>query len=270
MTMNPDLPQRQGLYDPSFEHDSCGVNFIANLKGQKSHKIVSSAIGALCQLQHRGALGSEENTGDGAGILIQVPDKFFREVVDFELPAQGQFVTGIAFMPQDPSEYNQAVSSVEIIAEEIGFSILGWRETPVDSSNLGSGAVGTMPKFTQIFLTYRNDDGHYLSGIDLDRKAYILRKRCQHEIQFERADVAGEGMGGMSRRHSGVYFPSLSSRTFVYKGMLTTPQLGEFFLDLSDERVESALPLFTQGFQQILFRRGHLRIHIGSSLTMEK
>ena len=167
MTMNPDLPQRQGLYDPSFEHDSCGVNFIANLKGHKSHKIVSSAIGALCQLQHRGALGSEENTGDGAGILIQVPDKFLRAVVDFELPEEGEFVTGIAFMPQDSSEYDQAVSSVEMIAEEVGFTILGWRDTPVDSSNLGSGALGTMPKFSQIFLTYTNDDGSYLPGIDL-------------------------------------------------------------------------------------------------------
>ena len=253
MTMNPDLPQRQGLYDPSFEHDSCGVNFIANLKGHKSHKIVSSAIGALCQLQHRGALGSEENTGDGAGILIQVPDKFFRAVVEFELPEEGEFVTGIAFMPQDSSEYDQAVSSVEMIAEEVGFTILGWRDTPVDSSNLGSGALGTMPKFSQIFLTYTNDDGSYLSGIDLDRKAYILRKRCQHEIKFERADVAGEGMGGMSKRHSGVYFPSLSSRTFVYKGMLTTPQLGEFFLDLSDERVESALALVHSRFSTNTF-----------------
>ncbi len=253
MTMNPDLPQAQGLYDPSFEHDSCGVNFIANLKGNKSHEIVASAIGALCQLQHRGALGSEENTGDGAGILIQVPDKFLREVVDFELPPQGEFATGIAFMPQNSSEYEQAVSSIESIASDLGFSVLGWREVPIDSSNLGSGALGTMPNFSQIFLAYQIDDTRYLTGIDLDRKAYRLRKRCEHEINFERADVAGEGMGGMSKRHSGVYFPSLSSRTFVYKGMLTTPQLGEFFLDLTDERVESALALVHSRFSTNTF-----------------
>ena len=253
MNANPDLPQPQGLYDPSFEHDACGVNFIADLKGRKSHEIVASAIGALCQLQHRGALGSDENTGDGAGILIQVPDMFLRNVVDFELPPQGAFATGIAFLPQDTNEYSQAVSAVENIATELGFLVLGWREVPTDSSNLGSGALGTMPKFLQIFLACKTEDGKYLSGIDLDRKAYFLRNRCEHEIYFERADVTGQGMGGMSISHPGVYFPSLSSRTFVYKGMLTTPQLGEFFLDLNDERVESALALVHSRFSTNTF-----------------
>jgi len=253
MTVNPDLPQPQGLYDPSFEHDACGVNFLADLKGRKSHQIVSSAIGALCQLQHRGALGSEENTGDGAGILIQIPDKFLREVVDFDLPENGQYATGIAFLPQDSSEYSEALASVEAIAEELGFTVLGWRDVPTDGLNLGSGALGTMPKFAQVFLTFKDGSGELLHGIELDRKAYFLRNRCEHEIQFDRADVAGQGMGGMSRSHPGVYFPSLSSRTFVYKGMLTTPQLGEFFLDLNDERVESALALVHSRFSTNTF-----------------
>ena len=116
MHRNPDLPAPQGLYDPSLEHDSCGVNFVADLKGRKSHEIVSSAIGALCQLQHRGALGAEENTGDGAGILIQVPDRFLREVVDFQLPKNGEYATGIGFLPQDSSDFKDAKNSIEGIA----------------------------------------------------------------------------------------------------------------------------------------------------------
>ncbi|MCH1513475.1 MAG: glutamate synthase large subunit [Acidimicrobiales bacterium] len=253
MHRNPDLPAPQGLYDPSLEHDSCGVNFVADLKGRKSHEIVSSAIGALCQLQHRGALGAEENTGDGAGILIQVPDRFLREVVDFQLPKNGEYATGIGFLPQDSSDFKDAKNSIEGIAHSLGIEVLGWREVPTNSSMLGSGALGTMPKFSQVFVACNLENGEYLSGIDLDRKSYIFRKRCEHEIQFDRADVVSQGMGGMSKKHPGVYFPSLSSRTMVYKGMLTTPQLGEFFPDLMDHRVESALALVHSRFSTNTF-----------------
>ena len=250
---NPDLPEQQGLYHPALEHDSCGVNFLADLKGRRSHSIVSTAIAALCQLQHRGALGAETNTGDGAGILIQIPDGFLRNVVNFELPGIGEYATGIAFLPQDKAHYQEAIQAVEAIANEISVEILGWRNVPVETSSLGKGALGTMPRFSQIFLASKDESGKPLSGIELDRKAFILRKRAEKEIQFEQIDVVSQGMGGMSKTHQGVYFPSLSSRTLVYKGMLTTPQLGEFYLDLSDERVESALALVHSRFSTNTF-----------------
>ncbi|MED5445209.1 MAG: glutamate synthase large subunit [Actinomycetota bacterium] len=251
--INPDLPIEQGLYNPAFEHDSCGVNFIADLKGRASHEIVSSGIAALCQLQHRGALGAETNTGDGAGILIQIPDKFLRDVVNFQLPPKGQYATGIAFMPQDDNKCDSAITQIETIAASLNLDVLGWREVPIDSSFLGSGALGTMPKFLQVFISATSADGDLIDGIALDRRAYVLRKRCENEIAFEHIDVATQGMGGMSKTHQGVYFPSLSSRTFVYKGMLTTPQLGDFYRDLKDPRVESALALVHSRFSTNTF-----------------
>ena len=253
LIQNPDLPSPQGLYDPVMEHDSCGVNFLADLQGRRSHEIVSTAIAALCQLQHRGALGAESNTGDGAGILIQVPDKFLRQVVNFELPEAGAYATGIAFMPQEDTNFQQATNQILAFAKTLNINILGWRDVPINSSFLGQGALGTMPKFSQIFLSANDDKGNELSGIDLDRKAFILRKKCEQEIQFEQIDVSNQGMGGMSKTHQGVYFPSLSCRTLVYKGMLTTPQLGEFYLDLIDERVESALALVHSRFSTNTF-----------------
>jgi len=250
---NPDLPSEQGLYHPALEHDSCGVNFLADLQGRKSHEIVSTAIAALCQLQHRGALGAEKNTGDGAGILIQIPDKFLRETVNFTLPDPTHYATGIAFMPQDENNFKDAKESISEVARKLDIEILGWRDVPIDSTFLGKGALGTMPRFLQIFLTAPDINGDLLSGIDLDRKAFILRKKCEKDIQFERIDVATQGMGGMSKTHQGVYFPSLSCRTLVYKGMLTTPQLGDFYLDLNDERVESALALVHSRFSTNTF-----------------
>ena len=251
--INPDLPIEQGLYNPAFEHDSCGVNFIADLKGRASHEIVSSGIAALCQLQHRGALGAETNTGDGAGILIQIPDKFLRDVVNFQLPPKGQYATGIAFMPQDDNKCDSAITQIETIATSLNLDVLGWREVPIDSSFLGSGALGTMPKLLQVFISATSADGDSIDGIALDRRAYVLRKRCENEIAFEHIDVATQGMGGMSKTHQGVYFPSLSARTFVYKGMLTTPQLGDFYRDLKDPRVESALALVHSRFSTNTF-----------------
>ena len=185
---NPDLPSEQGLYHPALEHDSCGVNFLADLKGRQSHQIVSSAIAALCQLQLRGALGAEKNTGDGAGILIQIPDNFFRDVVDFNLPEKMHYATGIGFMPQDEKNFSTAKAIISDIARNLNIEILGWREVPIDSTFLGKGALGTMPRFSQLFLTASDSDGSLLSGIELDRKAYILRKICEKEIQFEQIE----------------------------------------------------------------------------------
>ncbi len=233
--MRHDLPPRQGLYDPAHEHDACGVNFIVHMKGLRSHDIVQQGIGALCNLQHRGASGSEVNTGDGAGILLQIPDRFLREVVGFALPAEGSYATGIAFLPTDRAKADEAVDAVEKIAASEGLRVLGWRDLPFDDSMIGSTAAAVEPSFRQVFLA-----GDGLMHESLERRAYIVRKRIEHEV----GSPGGEGS---------VYFPSLSCRTLVYKGMLTTPQLAEFFPDLRDERVESALALVHSRFSTNTF-----------------
>jgi glutamate synthase (NADPH/NADH) large chain len=241
MTMNNDLPERQGLYDPSNEHDSCGLNFVCDMRGRKSHRIVELGLGALCALEHRGAAGSDPDVGDGAGILLQVPDAFYRAVVDFELPPPGAYATGIAFLPQEAPQAAVAKAEVERIARHQGLTVLGWRNVPVDPDAVGAGATVTMPTFEQLFLA---DASGGATGLALDRLMYIARKRFEHEIAVVAGpDEINEAMGGVSPTHDGVYFPSLSSRTIVYKGMLTAPQLGPFYPELLDRRLESAIAL---------------------------
>ncbi|MFF0753668.1 glutamate synthase large subunit [Streptomyces sp. NPDC004267] len=219
-------PAPQGMYDPRNEHDACGVGFVATLTGVASHELVEQALTVLRNLEHRGATGSEPDSGDGAGILLQVPDAFLREVAGFELPAAGSYAVGIAFLPADGSA--QAVSRIETIASEEGLDVLGWREVPVAPELLGASARSTMPVFRQLFVA----DGDS-SGIQLDRKAFVLRKRAERE--------------------AGTYFPSLSARTIVYKGMLTTGQLEPFFPDLSDRRCATAVALVHSRFSTNTF-----------------
>ncbi|MFN3217461.1 MAG: glutamate synthase large subunit [Acidimicrobiales bacterium] len=251
LAQNPDLPAAQGLYDAGQEHDSCGVNFVADLKGRRSHAIVAAGLGALCQLEHRGALGADPATGDGAGILIQVPDAFYRAVVDFDLPPAGSYATGIAFLPGDDVQSARAKDEIGAIVADEGLEVLGWRDVPVDASILGHGSRSTMPRFAQVFIASPDGD---LAGLELDRRVYMARKRIEHEISLEAGPTeVNEAMGGQSEAHDGVYFPSLSSRTVVYKGMLTTAQLGAFYADLVDERVESALALVHSRFSTNTF-----------------
>ncbi len=227
-------PAPQGLYDPNFEHDACGVSFVVDIKGRRSHDIVAKGIEALCNMEHRGASGSEINTGDGAGILIQVPDAFFRELVSFELPPAGTYATGMAFIPTGSNSTTIEVAMEKIVSSE-GLAVLGWREVPTNSTMLGATALSVMPEFRQIFIAEKNSgSGDLLSGLDLERRAFIIRKRIEHEVE-------------------GIYFPSLSNRTFVYKGMLTVPQLADFFPDLQDERVTSALALIHSRFSTNTF-----------------
>src|SRR5947207_14298434 len=134
----PNPPERQGLYDPAFEHDACGVSFVVDMKGRRSHDIVDKGIAALCHLEHRGAQRAETNTGDGAGILVQVPDRFLRAVVGFDLPLAGSYVTGIGFLPQEPAAAEAAAAAIETLATDEGFVVLGWRDVPIDDSMLGS------------------------------------------------------------------------------------------------------------------------------------
>ena len=219
------MPPAQGLYDPMHEGDACGVAMVATLNKKATHEIVSQALTALRNMEHRGASGAEPDSGDGAGILILVPDAFYQEVVEFQIPAAGSYATGIAFV--EPSFSDRA--EIEKIANEEGLTILGWRNLPTDPSSLGKTAVSVMPKFEQIFLAGKKGE----SDLVLDRLAFCFRKRVEHNFP--------------------VYFPSLSSRTIVYKGMLTTGQLEDFFTDLSDPRVTSTLALVHSRFSTNTF-----------------
>ncbi|MHC0432053.1 glutamate synthase large subunit [Streptomyces sp. O3] len=219
-------PAQQGMYDPRNEHDACGVGFVATLTGVASHELVEQALTVLRNLEHRGATGSEPDSGDGAGILLQVPHAFLAEVTDFPLPEAGAYAVGIAFLPQDTAA--DAVARIEAIAAEEGLNVLGWREVPVAPELLGASARSTMPEFRQLFVA----DGAS-TGIALDRKAFVLRKRAERE--------------------AATYFPSLSARTIVYKGMLTTGQLEPFFPDLSDRRFASAISLVHSRFSTNTF-----------------
>ncbi|MGB0969859.1 MAG: glutamate synthase large subunit [Mycobacterium sp.] len=232
-------PSSQGLYDPAFEHDACGVAMVADMHGRRSRDIVDKAITALLNLEHRGAQGAEPNTGDGAGILLQVPDDFLRAVVDFELPEPGSYATGMAFLPQSSRDAASACEALEQIAETEGLHVLGWRDVPTDDSSLGALARDAMPTFRQVFIAGA-------SGMELERRAYVVRKRAEHEL-----GTKGPGQDGPGRET--VYFPSLSGQTFVYKGMLTTPQLRTFYLDLQDERLTSALGIVHSRFSTNTF-----------------
>lgn len=223
---------QQGLYDPANEHDACGVAFVADLAGRPSHAIVDNALVALRNLEHRGAQGADPDTGDGVGLLTQVPDAFLRAVVPFALPESGAYAVGNAFLPVDDAALAEAVAAIERIAEDEGLRVLGWRELPVEPEYAGSTAREVMPRFRQLFLANR-EGGDAGNLMRLERRAFCVRKRSGHE-----ADV---------------YFPSLSARTLVYKGMLTGPQLGAFFPDLNDERFESAIGLVHSRFSTNTF-----------------
>ncbi|TQL69183.1 glutamate synthase (NADH) large subunit [Nocardioides albertanoniae] len=223
-------PSPQGLYDPRFEKDACGVAMVATLTGEPSHDIVKQGIRALVNLDHRGAAGAETNSGDGAGILLQVPDAFLREVVDFDLPAERAYAVGTAFIPGDPEQVERTAKLVEEIAIEEDLEVLGWRDVPVNTDSLGATALAVKPTFRQLFVA---GGKQRVTGLALERLAFCLRKRAEKETD--------------------VYFPSLSSRTIVYKGMLTTPQLAEVFPDLRDERVASAIAVVHSRFSTNTF-----------------
>ncbi|MBC8091662.1 MAG: glutamate synthase large subunit [Pseudonocardia sp.] len=218
-----------GLYAPEFEHDACGVAMVADLAGRRDHGIVRKALTALLRLEHRGARGAEANTGDGAGIVLQIPDAFFREVVPFELPAEGAYAAGIAFLPVQGTE--EAVAEIDRLAADEGLRVLGWRELPVDpdGADIGPSARAAMPVFRQLFVAGLHGE----SGLELERLTFCLRKRAEHG--------------------TGTYFPSLSPRTIVYKGMLAEPQVEAFYPDLSDERVTSALAVVHSRFSTNTF-----------------
>ncbi|GAA1662490.1 glutamate synthase large subunit [Mycolicibacterium murale] len=242
-------PPAQGLYDPEQERDSCGVAMIADILGRRSHSIVADGLIALEHLEHRGAAGAEPNSGDGAGILVQLPVDLLRAVVDFELPpaaADGAntFAAGICFLPQELDARAAARARIEQIAVDEGIEVLGWRTVPVDpeGAEVGRTALGCMPHMAQLFVAAPPAaDGTRLSGLDLDRRVYPLRKRAGHMT----SEIKSTG--------SGVYIVSLSSRTITYKGMLTTMQLPRYFEDLRDPRCTSAIAIVHSRFSTNTF-----------------
>jgi glutamate synthase (NADPH/NADH) large chain len=215
------VPARAGLYDPSREKDACGLAMVATLRKTAGHDIIRLALDALRHLEHRGAIGSDAGTGDGAGIVTQIPDAFLREVVDFDLPDHLSYAVGMAFMPTDTAEREALRAGIAAIAESENLTVLGWRGVPVNPDQIGTLARDSMPVFEQLFVA--SGTPQKLRGIALDRLTFRLRKRAEREL--------------------GAYFPSLSCRTLVYKGMVTTLQLEPFYPDLSDERFASRLAL---------------------------
>ena len=233
------LPAARGLYDPQSERDACGLAMVADLRGRPSHGTVTQALAALHNLRHRGAAGAEPSSGDGSGLLMQVPDAFYRAVAGsdagIDLPPAGEYATGIAFVPTAEGAADRVAEITAELAAEERLSVLGWREVPTDPTALGPTARSVMPRFRQPFLAPTTP----LTGpLDLERRAFCLRKRLERR-------TAAEGCA--------VYLPSLSARTVVYKGMLTTDQLATFFPDLLDERTATAMALVHSRFSTNTF-----------------
>ena len=238
---HPGTPHKQGLYDPRYEHDACGLGFVVNVKGQKSHHIVAQAIQVLLNLEHRGACGSEKDTGDGAGLLIQIPNEFFRnecERLEIGLPQPGFYGVGMVFLPTDPEGRLQCEELFEKIAAEEGQRVLGWRTVPVDDSTIGPTAKASAPVVRQVFIA-RN--AKLSNELDFERKLYVIRKR-----------VSKGAKRGIHERRM-FYVSSLSARTIVYKGMLTARQLAAFYPDISNASVESSLALVHSRFSTNTF-----------------
>jgi glutamate synthase (NADPH/NADH) large chain len=229
------IPGKHGLYDPGRESDSCGVAFLADLTGRSSHRLVRDALVALHNMDHRGAAGAEPSSGDGSGLTVAIPDAFLRAVAGFELPPAGSYATGIAFLPTQPAARQRVAELIAETAAAEGLDVLGWREVPTDDTGVGPTARQVMPAFSQLFVA-ATEPG--IGGLELDRRAYALRK-----IAERRAAEAGDEL----------YFPSLSGRTLVYKGMLTTAQLANFFPDLSDERFATGIALVHSRFSTNTF-----------------
>jgi glutamate synthase (ferredoxin) len=237
-------PDAQGLYDPGTERDACGVGFVVHIKGQRSHQIVRNALQVLINLEHRGACGCEANTGDGAGILVQMPDAFLRKVAGFALPPAGAYGAGLVFLPHDARDRETVRTIIATITAEEGQTLLGWRDVPTDNSLVGDSARKTQPVFQQLFIQAGFDVSDAASRARFERKLYVIRKRVEHAIDRAKISV-------LSRRYC--YIVSLSANTLIYKGMLTARQLDPMFPDLSDPDLVSALALVHQRFSTNTF-----------------
>ena len=236
------LPPRQGLYDPQNEHDNCGVGFVADIKGRKSHRIIEQGLEILRNLTHRGAVGADKLAGDGAGILMQIPDTFLRGVcadINITLPDVGKYGVGMVFLPSDTTTAEKCIDWIEAFIHQEGQSLLGWRDVPVDNNGLGHTVLPTEPVIRQVFIG-RGDN--CIDQNAFERKLFIIRKLIENTV-FEAGLPDGKDF----------YIASMSTRTLLYKGMLLANQVGSFYQDLSDQRMESALALVHQRFSTNTF-----------------
>ena len=235
-------PEQQGLYNPKNEHDACGVGFVANIHGTKSHTIVAQGLQILTNLTHRGATGYDPKLGDGAGILIQMPDGLIRDEakkLSIDLPAIGQYACGLIFFPQSTQYRNQCEKIITDIIKEEGQTFLTWRDVPTNNSNIADAAKALEPKIKQVIIGQGKevkDQNHF------ERKLFVMRKRIEHSVKKLGLDDPAQ-----------FYIPSLSSRTIVYKGMLLANEVDTYYPDLKDERVTSALALVHQRFSTNTF-----------------
>lgn len=240
MNYSNGFPSKQGLYDPDFEKDSCGVGFIANVKGEKTHSTVKRGIQILVNLTHRGAVGSDTKTGDGAGMLVQIPDEFFRINCDnlgIELPQPGEYAVGMVFFPKETALRLQCEGIMERVAEREGQRVLGWRDVPTDNRSIGETAKGTEPIIRQIFIGKNAGN-----QIEFERKLYMIRKEVENKVK--------EVLKGAAKTF---YVCSLSSRTIVYKGLLLANQIKKFYIDLNDINFKSAIALVHQRYSTNTF-----------------
>ena len=226
------LPKEQGLYDPRFEHDSCGVGFVCDIKGRKSNEIVRQGLAVLERLAHRGATGADPKTGDGAGLLLQIPHEFYAAECDtlkINLPALGEYGTGLIFLPTDDKErkFCKEIFTKEI--KEAGQKLLGWRGVPVDNKDIGRAARETEPVIEQVFIASNKEIKEQL---DFERNLYVIRKKIENVIRVSKL-----------KQKSFFYITNISSRTVLYKGLLMPTQVQEFFLDLKDRNLKSSLCL---------------------------
>ena len=233
--MRTERPSNQGLYRQEFEHENCGIGFVAHIKGRKSHAIICQGLDILRNMTHRGAEGADKKTGDGAGVLIQIPRDFYL-IQGYSLPPEGQFGTGLLFLPQDPSDASRCEEILLNIIKEEGVNLIGFRHVPCNSSVLGEISRAAEPFIKQILLGAETEQDN------LEQKLYIIRKRA--EVAVRNSDI---------RQKAFFYFPSLSTKVLVYKGMLTSMQLGDYFSDLSDERLKSAIALVHSRFSTNTF-----------------
>src|SRR5579862_8019316 len=237
----PYPPEKQGLYDPRHEHDACGMGFVVNLDGRKTHEIVQKGIQILINLTHRGACGCDPETGDGAGVLIQIPHEFFeRECskLGFTLPDPGEYGVGMTFLPVERHPRLACEGIVERVVREEGLHVLGWRDTPIEGAAIGRVARASQPYIQQLFVGHAKG----MTEDQLERKLYVVRKRAEAEIA--KSDIEDKEF---------FYVPSLSARTIVYKGLLLAPQIANFYPELSDPEVVSALCLVHQRFSTNTF-----------------
>ncbi|KAB7705657.1 glutamate synthase large subunit [Bacillus aerolatus] len=255
-------PKKQGLYDPAFEHDACGIGFIANVKGEASHDIVKQGLSMLCRLEHRGGQGSDPQTGDGAGIMVQLPHKFFQKACsELSIPNEGSYGVGMLFLPRDATQQLECENLLNEIIEKEGQRLLGWRTVPTDDSKIGESGKLSQPQIRQVFVGKAKE---ITDEQTFGRKLYLIRKRAEKAVQEKQLAHGGT-----------FYFSSLSTRTIVYKGMLTPDQLDKYYIDLQDSTFQSVFALVHSRFSTNTFpswERAHPNrylIHNGEINTLK-